>query len=59
MEYFVEMTTHVPAGTPEAEVDDIRAREAARESVPMYGWMNVESTPLIVHPNDPVNGTKS
>ena len=29
MEYFVEMTTHVPAGTPEAEVDDIKAREAA------------------------------
>jgi muconolactone delta-isomerase len=30
MEYFVEMTTHVPQGTPEDTVDDIRAREAAR-----------------------------
>ena len=30
MEYFVEMTTHVPAGTPEETVDDIRGREAAR-----------------------------
>jgi muconolactone delta-isomerase len=30
MDYFVEMTTHVPQGTPEDTVDDIRAREAAR-----------------------------
>jgi len=29
-EYFVEMTTHVPEGTPEQTVDDTRAREAAR-----------------------------
>src|ERR1700722_4429997 len=29
MEYFVEMTTHVPAGTPDETVDDIRGREAA------------------------------
>ena len=31
MEYFVDMTTHVPTGTPEETVDDIRGREAARE----------------------------
>jgi len=30
MEYFVIMTTHVPEGTAEQAVDDIRAREAAR-----------------------------
>ena len=30
MEYFVDMTTHVPTGTPEETVDDIRGREAAR-----------------------------
>ena len=30
MEYFVEMTTHVPNGTPDETVDDIRRREAAR-----------------------------
>jgi muconolactone delta-isomerase len=30
MEYFVEMTTHVPHGTPLDTVDDIGAREAAR-----------------------------
>jgi muconolactone delta-isomerase len=30
MEYLVTMTTHVPDGTPERAVDDIRAREAAR-----------------------------
>jgi muconolactone D-isomerase len=30
MEYLVTMTTHVPAGTSDAAVQDIRAREAAR-----------------------------
>src|SRR5580698_6413953 len=30
MEYLVTMTTHVPAGTTEQAVDDIRTREAAR-----------------------------
>ena len=30
MEYFVDMTTHVPQGTPQDTVDDIRAREAVR-----------------------------
>jgi len=29
MEYLVSMTTHVPGGTPEGAVQDIRAREAA------------------------------
>ncbi len=29
MEYLVTMTTHVPDGTPERAVDDVRAREAA------------------------------
>jgi muconolactone delta-isomerase len=29
MEYLVTMTTHVPDGTPEQAVDDVRAREAA------------------------------
>jgi muconolactone delta-isomerase len=30
MDYLVTMTTHVPEGTPQETVDDIRAREAAR-----------------------------
>jgi muconolactone D-isomerase len=30
VEYLVTMTTRVPDGTPEQEVDDVRAREAAR-----------------------------
>jgi muconolactone delta-isomerase len=30
MEYLVSMTTHVPDGTPEEAVQDIRAREAVR-----------------------------
>jgi muconolactone D-isomerase len=30
MEYLVNMTTHVPEGTPATDVDEIRAREAAR-----------------------------
>ena len=29
MEYLVTMTTHVPDGTPERAVDDVRAHEAA------------------------------
>src|SRR5205085_12300605 len=30
MEYIVTMTTHVPEGTPQEDVEDIRAREALR-----------------------------
>ena len=30
MEYLVTMTTHVPEQTPEQDVDDIRACQAAR-----------------------------
>ncbi|TWF76716.1 muconolactone delta-isomerase [Pseudonocardia hierapolitana] len=30
MQYLVTMTTHVPRGVPEEEVDDVRGREAAR-----------------------------
>lgn len=29
MEYLVTMTTHVPDGTPDAAIDDVRSREAA------------------------------
>lgn len=29
MEYLVTMTTHVPEGTPDQAVADVRAREAA------------------------------
>jgi hypothetical protein len=43
MEYFVEMTTHVPVGTPE---------EAGGRLVRLW-------TPLSVDPHDPVNGTRS
>jgi muconolactone D-isomerase len=32
MEYLVTMTTHVPDGTPEQSVADIRTREAARSA---------------------------
>jgi muconolactone delta-isomerase len=32
MEYLVTMTTHVPDGTPEADIQNIRSREAARSS---------------------------
>jgi muconolactone delta-isomerase len=30
MDYLVTMTTHVPDGTPQEAIDEIRAREAAR-----------------------------
>ena len=38
-----------------------RARDAAEmqailESLPLYGWMTVETTPLAEHPNDPARG---
>lgn len=32
MEYLVTMTTHVPDGTPEQAVDDVKAREAAHSA---------------------------
>lgn len=32
MDYLVTMTTHVPDGTPEQEVEDVRARESAHSA---------------------------
>jgi len=32
MEYLVTMTTHVPGGTSEQEVEEVRSREAERSS---------------------------
>jgi muconolactone D-isomerase len=32
MEFLANMTTHVPDGTPESEVEDTKAREAVRAS---------------------------
>src|SRR5881227_534467 len=32
MEYLVTMTTHVPDGTPDKDVENVRAREAVRAS---------------------------
>jgi muconolactone delta-isomerase len=97
VEYLVTMITHVPAGTSEAAVDDVRAREAAhtRElaaqghvlrlwrppqapgewrtiglfaaadgdelervlaSMPLRVWRTDDVTPLTPHPNDPGPG---
>jgi len=61
MEYLVTMTTHVPAGTSEAAVQEIRAREAAQSSeleevlasMPLRVWRTDEVTPLSPHPSDP------
>jgi muconolactone D-isomerase len=68
MEYLVTMTTHVPDVTPDAAVDDVRAREAARSRelaaqghllrlrrppLPLDPWMTVQTTPLSRHPSDP------
>jgi hypothetical protein len=33
MEFLVTMTTHVPEGTPEAAIEDVRVREAVRSQV--------------------------
>ena len=40
MEYLVIMTTHIPEGTPEEDVQEIRKRDAV--------------TLLTPHPSDPV-----
>jgi muconolactone D-isomerase len=68
MEYLVEMTTHVPAGTPQEAIDDIRARGAARSGElaaqghllwlwrpPLQpgGWRALGLSP---HSNDPAIG---
>jgi muconolactone delta-isomerase len=94
MEYLVTMTTHVPDGTSEADIQDIRAREAARSgelaaqghllrlwrpplqpgewrtlglfaaddsgqleevlaSMPLRVWRSDDATPLAPHQNDP------
>jgi muconolactone delta-isomerase len=53
------MTTHVPDGTPDQAVDDVRAREAAhsRELAaaghPLRLWRTDKVTPLGPHPSDP------
>lgn len=48
MEYLVTMTTHVPEGTPEETVDDVRAREAAhsRELVAQGHLLRLWRPPL-------------
>ena len=48
MEYLVTMTTHVPAGTPEGAVQDIRTREAAhsRELVAQGHLLRLWRPPL-------------
>jgi muconolactone delta-isomerase len=94
MEYFVDMTTHVPDGTPKEAVDAVRSSEAVRAaelaaeghlqrlwrpptapgewrtfglfaadgdreldgvlaSMPLHVWRTDQVTPLAAHPNDP------
>jgi muconolactone delta-isomerase len=38
---------------------DAKDLEATLASLPLYGWMTVEATPLSPHPNDPVTGGTS
>jgi muconolactone delta-isomerase len=100
MEYLVDMTTHVPAGTLQEAIDDIRARESVRAaelaaqghllrlwrppvvpgqwrtfglfaaedavqlesalaSMPLRIWREDVVTPLALHPNDPHGATRS
>jgi len=57
MEYLVTMTTHVPDGTSEEAVADVRGREAAdtREAP----WLTGQITPLVSHPEGPaVSGSR-
>jgi muconolactone delta-isomerase len=32
---------------------DVAEMDAVLESLPLYGWMSVETAPLTEHPNDP------
>jgi muconolactone D-isomerase len=98
MNALVTMTTRVPDWTPQATVEDVYTREAARsralaaeghllrlwrlppagdkpravglwkaasaaelqailESLPLYPWMSVVTTPLVPHPHDPAAAT--
>lgn len=58
MEYLVTMTTHVPAGTTDEAVADVRAREGAHtRELAAQGHMlrlwRPPLAPLEPHPNDP------
>jgi muconolactone D-isomerase len=68
MEFLTNLVTNVPAGTPDATVEEVKAAEAKRvgqlaaegqlrqilASLPLHIWMTVEITPLRPHHNDPV-----
>jgi muconolactone D-isomerase len=55
-EYLVEMTTHVPEGTPAETVDDLNARQAvATRELAEQGRL----VRLWTHPHGPVRGTGS
>jgi muconolactone D-isomerase len=57
MEYLVTMTTHVPEGTSEAAVQDMRTREAARSrELAAQGYLLRLWRPP-PHPNDPARTT--
>jgi muconolactone delta-isomerase len=69
MDYLTTLTPTVPEGAASAVVADMKAREAIRahdqaglkatlESLPLYAWMTVETTPLSTHPNDPERDSK-
>jgi muconolactone delta-isomerase len=69
MEYLVTMTTHVPEGTTDATVDEVRAREAAHTRelaarghvlrlwrpplAPGDPYLKTRTTRLAPHPSDP------
>ena len=58
-EFLVEITTTVPEGTGQDEVDRRRAADEAElhekvlGTLPLRPWMAVTVTPLESHPNDP------
>ncbi|MFI5684977.1 muconolactone Delta-isomerase family protein [Streptomyces sp. NPDC051636] len=58
-EFLVEITTTVPEGTGQEEVDRRRAadgeelHEKALGTLPLRPWTTLGVTPLEPHPNDP------
>jgi muconolactone delta-isomerase len=62
MEFLVEFEVEVPAGTPDAEVEQHQRAESAAldgllAALPLADWLRVTVTPLEAHPNDPATGS--
>lgn len=62
MEFLVEFEVEVPAGTPDAEVEQHQRAESAAAAklaaLRLADWLRVTVTPLKAHPNDPATASR-